>query len=86
MYRYWTKTKNLSGVQLILISKEAWRFDDPEVKKRLSTSSKLQHLWSQGQGQQIKNIPYYYKIATIKDQGLDNKANKPYHTHIKIGF
>lgn len=68
MYRYWNKKEPLSGAQVILIAKEAWRFDDPEVNKRLSSSSKLRQLWSHGQGQQLKNIPYYYKIATIKDQ------------------
>jgi len=67
MYRYWASNENLSRAQLILISKEAWRFDDPEVTKRLSSSSKLQQVWSLGQGQNLKNIPYYYKVARIKE-------------------
>ncbi len=33
MYRYWTKKRDLSGVPLILISKELWRFDVEDLKR-----------------------------------------------------
>ena len=66
MYRYWSNNENLSGALLILLSKEPWRFDDPGVTKGLSASSELKQVWSLGQGQNLKNIPYYYKIARIK--------------------
>lgn len=66
MYQYWSKNRDLSDVTLILLSKEAWRFDDPAVTHRLSSSSELKQVWSLGQGQQLKNIPYYYKVAQLK--------------------
>ena len=68
MYRYWAKDENLADAQLILISKEAWRFDDPGVTQGLDSSSKLQQIWSLGQGQQLKNIPFYYKVARLKSK------------------
>lgn len=68
MYRYWADEKLLAGAQLILIAKEAWRFADPEVTQKLKKSSPLKQLWSTGQGQQLKNIPYYYELATLKDK------------------
>jgi dolichol-phosphate mannosyltransferase len=64
MYRYWSKkNENLEGALLILLSKEAWRFEDPEVTQRVIERSKLKKVWSIGQGQHLRNIPYYYKIV-----------------------
>ncbi len=76
MYRYWTQNENVSDVFLILLSKEAWRFDDPGVTKELSSVSELQYVWSLGQGQNLKNIPYYYKIAQIKKLTQESAANR----------
>lgn len=66
MYRFWSQDENLSGRILILLSKEAWRFDDPEIIKRVNNLSTLGQVWSVGQGHNIKNIPYYYKIVEFK--------------------
>jgi dolichol-phosphate mannosyltransferase len=66
MYRYWSKNENLSGAWLILIAKEAWHFEDPEVIARITEHSKLSQVWSTGHGQHLKNIPYYYKVVQLK--------------------
>ncbi|PJD95300.1 MAG: hypothetical protein CK426_07335 [Legionella sp.] len=65
MYRYWypqQKTKAL----LILLAKEPWRFADPNVVNHVLVKSSLKMLWSQGQGQKIQNIPYYYQLVELK--------------------
>jgi 4-amino-4-deoxy-L-arabinose transferase-like glycosyltransferase len=66
MYRYWSKKENLSGKPLIIISKELWRFDDPQVCTKVIELSPLTKVWSQGQGQGVKNIAYYYKVVRMK--------------------
>jgi dolichol-phosphate mannosyltransferase len=66
MYRFWDKNVDLSGAILILISKESWSFDDLEVTSRTIEETKLSQVWSSGQGQHIKNIPYYYKVVRLK--------------------
>lgn len=67
MYRYWSdNSQQLEGALLILLSKEAWRFEDPEVTSRVKEQSKLKHVWSTGQGKNLKNIPYYYQIVRLK--------------------
>ena len=66
MYRYWSKKEHASGKMLILISKELWRFNDPEVANHITAQSAPTAIWSVGQGKNIKNIPYYYQIAQIK--------------------
>lgn len=66
MYRFWTKNEPTLDRPLILISKEKWRFDDPEVTSRTEDISALSSVWSQGQGMGLKNIPYYYKVVKLK--------------------
>jgi 4-amino-4-deoxy-L-arabinose transferase-like glycosyltransferase len=66
MYRYWSNDKKLAGSTLILISKELWRFDLPELQKQVIASSELQSFESTGQGQKVKNIPFYYKVVQMK--------------------
>jgi hypothetical protein len=67
MYRYWSPREDLSGVLLVLLSKEPWRFEDPWVTRRIAESTELAQVWSLGQGQNIKNIPYYYKVVRLKE-------------------
>ena len=67
MYRYWSKKVGVAGKPLILISKELWRFDIPDLKKQVVELSKLKEVWSNGQGQGVKNIPFYYKVVQIKE-------------------
>lgn len=67
MYRYWSPQKQLSEHLVILLSKEAWRFDDPEVTAHVTELSKLKKIWSVGQGQNLRNIPYYYKLVRLND-------------------
>ena len=67
MYRYWSKKDDLSGALLILLSKELWRFDDPQVSEHVTPESQLNTVWSTGQGQNLKNIPYYYQIVRLKE-------------------
>jgi dolichol-phosphate mannosyltransferase len=64
MYRYWTQNPNLDNKPLIIISKELWRFEDPLLTAKSKELSSLGFIWSQGQG--VKNIPYYYKIVSMK--------------------
>ena len=66
MYRYWSKDKRLAGATLILISKELWRFDLPELQRQVTESSELKSFWSTGQGQEVRNIPFYYKVVQMK--------------------
>lgn len=66
MYRYWSKNEDLAGATLILISKELWRFELPELTKQVTDLSELKSIWSTGQGRRVKNIPFYYKIAQLK--------------------
>lgn len=66
MYRYWTKNPNLDNRPLIIISKELWRFDDPLLIEKSADLSPRDLIWSQGQGQGIRNIPYYYKVVLTK--------------------
>lgn len=65
MYRYWTKDAMTRGIPLILISKELWRFDQTELANKFSELTPLAELWSVGEGQSIKNIPYYYKVVEM---------------------
>jgi dolichol-phosphate mannosyltransferase len=65
MYRYWSNNEALDGIPLIIISKELWRFDLPGLKKRVVKQSNLNEIWSSGQGQGVKNIPFYYKIVQL---------------------
>lgn len=67
MYRYWSTDEDLAGKQLILLSKEPWRFKDPWVTKRVIESSKVGQVWSLGQGQSLNNIPYYYQLVRINN-------------------
>ncbi len=67
MYRYWSKDIELSGRPLILISKELWRFDLPEIKRQAIEQSKLKKVWSKGQGQGVRNIPFYYQVMQMKE-------------------
>lgn len=65
MYRYWSSDTNLSHALLILVTKEPWRFEDIEVTSRVKDLSHLSEVLSVGQGQHIKNIPYYYKVVKL---------------------
>lgn len=65
MYRYWSKKEELAGIPLIVISKELWRFDLPELKQQVVEESELKEIWSYGQGQGVKNIPFYYKVVQV---------------------
>jgi hypothetical protein len=67
MYRYWSKDMELAGRPVILISKELWRFDLPEIKRQAIEQSTLKKVWSKGQGQGVKNIPFYYQIVQMKE-------------------
>lgn len=67
MYRYWTLNPNLDKRPLIIIAKEVWRFDDPLLTAKTRALSPLYKIWSQGQGQGLRNIPYYYKIVMMSD-------------------
>ena len=67
MYRYWSNEVKLPGRPLILISKELWRFDMPDINKLATEQSKLKEIWSYGQGWGVKNIPFYYKVIQMKD-------------------
>ncbi len=67
MYRYWSEGIKLADRPLILISKELWRFDMPDINKLTNEQSKLKKIWSYGQGQGIKNIPFYYKVVIMKE-------------------
>ena len=67
MYRYWSKDMELAGRPVILISKELWRFQLPEIKKQAAEQSELKKVWSKGQGQGVKNIPFYYQIVQMKE-------------------
>ncbi|MDI1352678.1 MAG: hypothetical protein PSV35_07930, partial [bacterium] len=62
----WDTDKSIAGNPLIIISKELWRFDDPELTSRTVELAPLEKIWSYGQGQGIINIPYYYKIVQMK--------------------
>lgn len=66
MYRYWSQDATLNGKTLILISKELWRFDMPDINTLSSEQSPLKKMWSYGQGQGVRNIPFYYKIIKMK--------------------
>lgn len=66
MYRYWSEGIQLTDRPLILISKELWRFDMPDINKLTNEQVKLTELWSYGQGQGVKNIPFYYKVVVMK--------------------
>ena len=66
MYRYWSK-EDLTGRPLIIVSKELWRFDVPELKRQVIDLSELKKIESTGQGQHVKNIPFYYKIVQLKE-------------------
>ena len=66
MYRYWSSKEDLSDTVLILVSKEKWRFDESSVSSRVQELSKLSKVWSLGQGQNLRNIPYYYKVVKLK--------------------
>jgi dolichol-phosphate mannosyltransferase len=66
MYRYWSNNEGLKGANVILISKELWRFDLPELTKLTMAQSDLNSMWSTGQGQKVRNIPFYYKVGLIK--------------------
>lgn len=65
MYRYWTKDAKTEGIPLILIGKELWRFDQSELANKFNVQEPLAELWSVGEGQSIKNIPYYYKVVQM---------------------
>lgn len=67
MYRFWSKNEDLAGAKLILISKELWRFDLANLKNQVIEQSELKTIWSTGQGQHIKNIPFYYKVVQMKE-------------------
>jgi dolichol-phosphate mannosyltransferase len=66
MYRFWFQDQILAGKVLILLSKERWRFDDQEIISRVNDLSPLSQVWSVGQGQHLKNIPYFYKVVELK--------------------
>ncbi len=68
MYRYWAADNNVHNTLLILLAKEAWRFDDPNVTQHVIRKSQRQIVWSQGQGQNLKNIPYYYQVVQLKSK------------------
>lgn len=67
MYRYWSEGINLANRPLILISKELWRFDMPDINKLTKEQIQLTELWSYGQGQGVKNIPFYYKVVVMRE-------------------
>ncbi|WP_173238322.1 glycosyltransferase family 39 protein [Legionella antarctica] len=67
MYRYWSKDIELAGKPVILISKELWRFALPEIKKQAIEQSTLKKIWSKGQGQGVRNIPFYYQVMQMKE-------------------
>lgn len=63
MYRYWATDEALNNKTLILVAKEKWRFENPSVTTQLKQHSALFTLWSVGQGQHVKAVPYYYQIV-----------------------
>jgi len=66
MYRYWSKNENLSGKTLIIISKDLHFFDDPGLIIKTKEIIPLAKIMSQGEGQGVRNIPYYYKVVQMK--------------------
>lgn len=66
MYRYWSKSTLPEDAVLILITKEQWRFDLPELTKQVKDLSPIENILSTGQGQKVKNIPFYYKTVCMK--------------------
>ena len=66
MYRYWSNNMKLQGRPLILIAKEIWHFEADELRAQIIAHSKVQKIYSKGQGQGLKNIPYYYQVVQLK--------------------
>lgn len=65
MYRYWSKNENLADTPLLIIANDLWHFSDVRMTQKVIDTGDLSKIWSTGEGQSVKNIPFYYKVVQL---------------------
>jgi len=65
MYRYWEKKNYFSGKTLILISNNLNDFNNPNIKERTVSKSKLFTIWAKSPYMGVEITPYYYQIVQM---------------------